>query len=118
MKEVPEAMDIFTLAGEAISDTLMYMEINKSDPYIALLLYLHKKVCEIHIKSAKGWIEQQKKTWAKDVEFPGTMFTIKRAEKIIEMIDEQKVSFLKIKEIMEKLEKENVFEKILEIINK
>jgi len=113
-----EVKDIFTLAGEEISNTLMYMEFDKFDPYIALLLYLHKKLCETHIKSAKEWIEQQNKTWAKDVEFPGMMFTIERAGKITEIINKQMNCFSNIKRIMEKLEKENVFEKILEIIGK
>jgi len=117
-KKLEEVKDIFTLAGEEISNTLMYMEFDKFDPYIALLLYLHKKLCETHIKSAKEWIEQQNKTWAKDVEFPGMMFTIERAGKITEIINKQMNCFSNIKRIMEKLEKENVFEKILEIIGK
>jgi hypothetical protein len=59
-----------------------------------------------------------KTTWAKNTEFPGMMFIIQRAEKIIKEIDKNIMVFPTMKEVVKKLEEENVFEKILEIIGK
>lgn len=111
-------LDIYSLASDEFSNTLLEIGIDKVGRYIALLLYLHKKLLEQRIKDAKKWIEEQKTTWAKNTEFPGMMFIIQRAEKIIKEIDKNIDGFPTMKEVVKKLEEENVFEKILEIIGK
>jgi hypothetical protein len=110
--------DIYSLASDELSNTLLEIGIGKTGQYISILLYFHKKLLEQRIKDAKKWIEEQKTTWAKNTEFPGMMFIIERAEKIIKEIDRNIAGFPTIKESVKKLEEENVFEKILEIINK
>jgi hypothetical protein len=109
---------IYRLASYELSNTLLQIGIDKAEQYLAILLYLHKKLLEQRIKDAKKWIEEQKTTWARKTEFPGMMFIIERAEKIIKEIDSNIAGFPTIKESVKKLEEENVFEKILEIINK
>jgi hypothetical protein len=47
-------LDIYSLASDEFSNTLLEIGIDKVGRYIALLLYLHKKLLEQRIKDEKN----------------------------------------------------------------